>query len=164
MESTRPNRTLQDEVEIIIDRVIMKCYFGKESHSIKDLYRLICDEVKKVNETKKLSYELACPSYSAVYSRVKKADKNTRLNQQEKRVIKKTETANDSSRPLQQVEVISDRLDLYIIEDVAGDFPVRPWNTMLVDCETGMIVGHYIHFDQPSHVSTMNALRQAFAP
>jgi putative transposase len=116
MGNTRPKRTLQEEVENIIGRVFKNFYFGKERNSIKTVHEMICHEIKMVNETKKLSYELACPSYSAVYSRVKKAEKNIPLNQQ-KNKKNESEKMEYPKRALQRVKVFSGRLGLDAVED-----------------------------------------------
>lgn len=164
MESTRPKRTLQEKVEIITDKVIKDFYFGKERISIKTVHELICNEIKMVNETKKLSYDLACPSYSAVYSRVKNAEKSIEINQKNNIANEKVKKVQYPRRALQRVEVFSGQLELDTVEDETKEFLGKPWITIPVDCYTRNILRLDTGFHPPTYVSVMNALLHAISP
>jgi transposase InsO family protein len=69
-----------------------------------------------------------------------------------------------TTRPLERVEADHFLCDVHLICGRTGKRLGRPWLTVLVDHNTGLVLGYYISFAAPSAASVLAALRHAILP
>jgi putative transposase len=67
-------------------------------------------------------------------------------------------------RPLQSAEIDHNRLDIFVIDSKSGMPLGRPWVTACIDDFTRCILGIYIGFQPPSHLSVVRCLKMSFLP
>ncbi|MEI4771425.1 transposase [Psychrobacillus sp. FJAT-51614] len=68
------------------------------------------------------------------------------------------------THPLQEVQAVFAKLDLFVEDDKERRPLGRPWITSIVDVYTGYPLGFYTGFEAPSYTSVMNALNHAIFP
>jgi putative transposase len=69
-----------------------------------------------------------------------------------------------TTRPLERVEVDHFLCDVHLNCAKTGVRLGRPWLTLLVDTDSGMILGYFLSFAPPSAASVLAALRHAILP
>ncbi len=67
-------------------------------------------------------------------------------------------------RPLQRVQIDHTLVDVFVIDEVTGKEPIRPWLTMVIDTYTRVILGFYLSLDAPSAIAIAASLTMACIP
>src|SRR5690606_33594124 len=70
----------------------------------------------------------------------------------------------DATAPLERVEVDNFLIDVHVICPFTGARLARAWVTLLLDRNTGCILGYHITFGAPCAESVLSALRHAILP
>ncbi|MEM9388489.1 MAG: Mu transposase C-terminal domain-containing protein [Pseudomonadota bacterium] len=69
-----------------------------------------------------------------------------------------------ANQPLERAEIDHTRLDLIVIDDQTFMPLGRPWLTVCLDARTRCVLGIYLGFEPPSHLSVAACLRHAVLP
>lgn len=69
-----------------------------------------------------------------------------------------------ADRPLQRIQMDHAQLDIWVLDDLTGLPRGRPWLTAIIDVATRYVLGIYISFSPPGHMSVARCLRHAVLP
>jgi putative transposase len=168
-KSGPPDKRLQKEVEMIIDRIIDNFYLKREAITIKTVYELIYHEIDKENDNRIYEQKLLHPSNSTIRRRILErdgfeVDKGRNGLQAALRKHKQVQLQEKPKYPLQRVEMDHTPLDLIVLDDETLIEIGRPTVTSILDIYTGYPLGVYIGFEPASYTSVMQALLHAITP
>ena len=155
-----------DRLEIIrtiIDKTISEVYLTRNKNSIATVHEKIKNRIKNKKIDKKP------PSYTAIYKRIKKMERDFPYEVMRARdgivaaneAFRGADATYQESRALECVEVDSTKLDLFVLY-WNGRAAGRPWLTVVRDRYTQCIAGFYLGFEPPSILSLSKALKNSF--
>lgn len=158
-----------DQILGVIRQGIDEVYLTTQQNSIQAVIDLVEYRINKINELRTENNKLPVPSYAAIYQiitqldeyEVDKARKGERYANQKHKTLNK---APEPARPLERVECDDTKTDLLVIDHETSLALGRPWLMILVDVFTRMILGYYLSFYPPSHVTVMMAMKHAIRP
>jgi putative transposase len=158
-----------EQILSVIRQGIDEVYLTTQQNSIQAVVDLVEYRINKINEHRAKTNKLPVPSYAAIYQiiiqldeyEVDKARKGERYANQKHKTLNK---APEPTRPLERVECDDTKTDLLVIDHETSLALGRPWLMILVDVFTRMILGYYLSFYPPSHVTVMMAMKHAIRP
>lgn len=161
----RPGRSkgatvLSDEVENIISEAIKNKYKGKAA-TYAEVWREVQAKCSKL--------KIPIPSKTAVTYRIKAVGEPVLF-----KLKHGCEAASQKygakpgnkplTRPLERVQMDHTLVDCILVDEITREPLFRPWLTILVDCETRVLIGYYIAFHAPSTLSVACAITHAVLP
>lgn len=160
---------VNQEILRIINESIDEIYLTLQQNTIQAVLDLVEHRINKINETRGESNKLPIPSYVAIYQiivqldeyEVDKARKGERYANEKHKTLNK---APEPTRPLERVECDDTKTDLLVIDQETSLALGRPWLMILIDVFTRMILGYFLSFYPPSHVTVMMAMKHAIRP
>ena len=156
---------LEDSVEDLIKNCINQYYLNEKNISIRELHRIVNNEIWKINTLKNM--QTKPPSYETVRKFVNFMDK--------KKIVQKREGSLEAykqykiykqgisaTRVLEYVEIDHVFLDIEVNyrEILLG----RPVLTMLIDNYSLSILGLYIGFGKPNTYAVLQAIKSSLLP
>jgi putative transposase len=169
------NRKFTDDPfdnELILETInncIDELYLTTQQNSIQAVVDLVEYRIDKINEHRSENNKLPIPSYITVYHiiaqldeyEVDKARKGERYANEKHKTLQK---GPEPTRPLERVECDDTKTDLLVIDPETSLALGRPWLMVLIDCFTKMILGYFLSFYPPSHVTVAMAMKHAIRP
>ena len=160
---------LNQEVVILVDACIHEDYLTLQKNTKQHTCDLIEYRIYKINEHRNESNKLPIPTYKSVCRiinqldeyEVDKARKGERFANEKHKTLQK---GPEPTRPLERVECDDTKTDLLVIDHETSLALGRPWLMVLICVFTRMIVGYYLSFYPPSHVTVMMAMKHAIRP
>jgi putative transposase len=157
------------EIVKIINECIAEVYLTLQQNSVQTVLDLVEYRIYKINETRSEGNRLPIPDYSSIYRiislldeyEVDKARKGEKYANEKHKTLCK---APEPTRPMERVECDDTKTDLLILDPVTSLALGRPWLMILVDVFTRMILGYFLSFYPPSHVTVMMAMKHAIRP
>ena len=157
------------EVIQIIDESINEIYLTRQQNPVQAVQENIEYKINKINETRSEGFKLPIPHPSSVYRivsqldeyKVDKARKGERYANEKYKTLQK---GPEPKRPLERVECDDTKTDLLVIDPETSLALGRPWLMVLICVFTKMILGYYLSFYPPSHVTVMMAMKHAIRP
>lgn len=161
--------TINAEVLEIIYTSIDEIFLTTQQNSKQATYDHIEFRINKINEHRTEYNKLPLPSYKSVCRiisqldeyEVDKARKGERYANEKHKTQQK---GPEPTRPLERVECDDTKTDLLVIDPETSLALGRPWLMILVDVFTRMILGYFLSFYPPSHVTVMMAMKHAIRP
>ncbi len=153
----------------IVNRAIDDIYMSLERGNFQDVLDEAIYQIKKENRSRPSSMKLRRPSINFVKRLVKEISAFDRWSARYGRTaaIAKFRHVNRlwvTDVPLERAEIDHTRLDLIVVDDET-DMPLgRPWLTVCIDVRTRAVLGLYLGFEPPSHLTVAACLRHAFMP
>lgn len=153
----------------IIDSSINEIYLTTQQNPVQAVQERIEFEINKINKTRSEGFKIPIPHPSSVFRiisqldeyEVDKARKGERYANEKHKALQK---GPEPTRPLERVECDDTKTDLMVIDPATSLALGRPWLMILIDVFTRMIVGYYLSFYPPSHVTVMMAMKHAVRP
>ncbi|MET0752012.1 MAG: hypothetical protein ABWZ66_01500 [Pyrinomonadaceae bacterium] len=157
------------EVVKIINDCIEEVYLTMQQNTVQTTYDLVEYRINKINETRSEGNKLPIPNSSSIYRIISQLDEYEvdKARKGEKYANEKHKTLSKSpepTRPLERVECDDTKTDLLVLDPETSLALGRPWLMILIDVFTRMILGYYLSFYPPSHVTVMMAMKHAIRP
>jgi len=157
------------EVISIVKSSISAKFMSRERYTIQDTYYDCVLRVKNENKLRPKDLHLPMPSYRLVrrvIGKIPKYDKHVaRYGRQAARVKFRSVLGHVSTDTvLERVEIDHSRLNIFVIDDETMLPLGRPWLTVCIDYHSRSVLGIYIGFEPPSHLSVARCLREALLP
>lgn len=165
------NHTPRYPVELleIVKKSVENIFLTRERNTIQDTLDNAIAEVKKENALRPLPVKLPLPTRRMVktaVSMIPEFDKCVARYGRQSALVKFRAVLNEISaeKILDRVEIDHTRLDLFVLDDESMLPLGRPWLTACIDVRSRNILGIYIGFAPPSHLSVARCLREAILP
>lgn len=163
------DETINAEVLYEITRAIREHYLTIQQNSKQSTKDLIEYRINKKNEHRSLENKLPIPSYKSVCRIIAQLEEYEvdKARKGERYANEKHKTQNkgpEPEKPLERVECDDTKTDLLVIDPETSLALGRPWLMILVDVFTRMILGYYLSFYPPSHITVMMAMKHAIRP
>tara|TARA_R110002096_G_scaffold436045_1_gene666016 strand:- start:2574 stop:4604 length:2031 start_codon:yes stop_codon:yes gene_type:complete len=167
-KGNRLSRYPQETVDLVND-VIDEIYMTLERKSLQDVLDESIDRVKKENALRPRQIHIRRPTFRQVRSLVKEIPAFDRVAARYGRTVamnrfRSVQCYLVADVPLERAEIDHTRLDLIVIDDDTFMPLGRPWLTVCLDVRTRCVLGIYLGFEPPSHLSVAACLRHAFLP
>jgi len=164
-----PDTGINLEMLKIINNCIDEVYLTLQQQPIQAVVDLVEYRINDINKNRNEFNKLPVPSYVAIYQiiiqldeyEVDKARKGERFATEKHKTLQK---GPEPTRPLERVECDDTKTDLLVIDPNTSLALGRPWIMVLIDVYTKMILGYYLSFYPPSHVTVMMAMKHAIRP
>lgn len=165
----RRQKRLPHEVEEVVDRKIRTVYLQPYRHTLRHTRELVLEELKRLVAQKKLCEADARVSLATIQRRVQDFDPYDRDRARfgspyARAKYRTTVEGNRASRVLQRLECDHTLLDFVVVCDRTWLPLGRPTLTLLVDSNSGYIVGVYISFYGPGLTSAINVIKNGILP
>lgn len=164
-----PEPEISNEVLKIINESIEEIYLTPQQNSVQAVFDQVEYRINKINERRSEGNKLPIPDPSSVYRIVSQLGEYEvdKARKGEKYADAKHKTLHKGprpTRPLERVECDDTRTDLLVV-DPETCLPLgRPWLMILIDVYTKMILGYFLSFYPPSHLTVMMAMKHAIRP
>ncbi len=157
------NRTLKNSSgDFYFNKALEDKYLRKERPSVATTYRYYCDLIQ-VENSRLVSGAISPISYTGFNARIKSLEPydvdSARFGRSY--VQKKYKLGNKFAEPtsvMERVEIDHTVLDFTVLMEDNQTVIGRPTITALVDCYSSCVVGFYVSFNEPSHLSIRAAL------
>lgn len=158
-----------EEVINIVNDVIDEVYMVQERGTYQDVLDESLLRVKKENAMRPSPLRLKRPTFRFVKRLVKQINAFDRCSARYGRTaaIARFRHVNKlwvADVPLERAEIDHTLLDLIVIDDNTFMPLGRPWLTVCIDTRTRVVLGIYLGFEPPSHLTVAACLRHAFLP
>ena len=158
-----------DEVLKIINDCINEHFLTLQRNSRRSTHDLIEYRINKINEHRNPENILPIPSYKSVCRIISELDEYEvdKARYGDRYANEKHKTLNkgpEPTRPLERVECDDTKTDLLVLDPETSLALGRPWLMILIDVFTRMILGYFLSFYPPSHVTVMMAMKHAIRP
>lgn len=162
-------RRYPDEIYKVVDKSIQEIFLTRERNTIQDTLDDAIAKVKKENSLRHNKLQLPLPTWKLVKRIVENIpayEKHTARYGRQSALVKFRAVLNEISaeKILDRVEIDHTRLDLFVVDDDSMLPLGRPWLTACVDVHSRSVLGIYIGFEPPSHLSVARCLREAILP
>ncbi|NWF46334.1 transposase family protein [Hydrogenophaga sp. D2P1] len=162
-------KRMSDATERILWRVLKRCYFTQDLHSIRHAHEQLTKSLKQAVQQRELEPAEAQVSYVTMSRRVHGVDLYQRIASREgharARMVCRTAFPDGVAMyPLQRVEIDHTPLNWVVICDRTGLPLGRPTLTVMIDAYSGYILGFYLSFYGPGLTSVAGVVRNAILP
>ncbi len=157
----RGSKKLNNEVEILIRKIIENYYLTNQKPSIQSIINKILFECKKMN--------LTAPHSNTIRNRINEISEYEKLKKQGNKGLARTKyepvpNKFEAEYPLQLIEIDHTPCDIILVDD-ENRLPIgRPWITLAIDIYSRMIVGYYLSMNAPSVTSVGMCVSNAILP
>jgi putative transposase len=164
-----PDKENNDKVLSVINQGINEIYLTPQRNSLQAVADFVENEINKINETRDPHDHLPVPSRKSIGRIISKLDPYERdlTRMGKKYALAKHKVLHKGvrpTRPLERVECDDTKTDMLVV-DPATWLPLgRPWLMVLICVYTKMILGYFLSFYPPSHVTVMMAVKHAIRP
>ena len=167
-KGNRDHRYSEDVIKIVED-AIDQVYLTREKKTVQDVLDHAGNVVELENELLPESMRLPEPSRRLVQGIIDKLDEFDKYAARNGHLaaVKKfrgVSNINLTNRPLQWAEIDHTKVDIMVVDDETGLPLGRPWLTACIDRHTRCVLGIYITFAPPSHLSVSRCLKHAILP
>ena len=155
------NTRLNNEIEILIKRIIDNYYLTIQKPSIQSVVDKVLAECKRMN--------IIAPHSNTIRNRIESITEYEKLKKQGNRGIARTKyepapNKFEADYPLQLIEIDHTPCDIILVE-VEHRLPIgRPWITVAIDIYSRMIVGYYLSMNAPSVTSVGMCVSNTILP
>ena len=155
------NTRLNNEIEILIKRIIDSYYLTIQKPSVQSVVDKVLAECKKMN--------IIAPHSNTIRNRIESISEYEKLKKQGSKSIARTRyepTPNkfEADYPLQLIEIDHTPCDIILVDD-EHRLPIgRPWITVAIDIYSRMIVGYYLSMNAPSVTSVGMCVSNTILP
>ena len=155
------NTRLNNEIEILIKRIIDNYYLTIQKPSIQSVVDKVLAECKKMN--------IIAPHSNTIRNRIESITEYEKLKKQGNRGIARTKyepapNKFEADYPLQLIEIDHTPCDIILVDD-EHRLPIgRPWITVAIDIYSRMIVGYYLSMNAPSVTSVGMCVSNTILP
>lgn len=161
--------SINQEVLKIINDCINEVFLTIQQNTRQATYDLVEFRINKINERRSMENKLPLPTYKSICRIISQLDEYEvdKARKGEKYANEKHKTlgkAPGPTRPLERVECDDTKTDLLVIDPETSLALGRPWLMILIDVFTRMILGYFLSFYPPSHVTVMMAMKHAIRP
>lgn len=164
-----PDAARNQETMKAISCAINEDYLTRQQNTKQHTYDLIEYRIRKINEHRSEDNQLPLPTYKSVCRIINRLDeyevdksrKGERFANEKHKTLQK---GPEPTRPLERVECDDTKTNLLVIDHETSLALGRPWLMMLICVFTRMILGYYLSFYPPSHVTVMMAMKHAIRP
>lgn len=167
----RGNRTRRYPVEVLelIEDAVEAVYLRRERNSMESTLEHALVMVDRENKLRPAGIQLPLPTMRLVKAAIEAIPVFDRYAARYGKMaaIRKFRTVLHSpvtERPLQRAEIDHTKIDIFVLDDETLLPLGRPWVTVCIDCNTRCILGIWISFTPPSHITVARCLRHAFLP
>lgn len=165
----RRQKRLPDKVNEVVDKKIRSVYLTTFHHTLRHTYELIHRELKSLVAQGKLAARDARVSLATIHRRVQEFDPYDRDRARygplyARAKYRTTVEGNRASRVLQRLECDHTPLNFVVVCDRTWLPLGRPTLTVLVDSNSGYIVGVYVSFYGPGLTSAINVIKNGVMP
>jgi putative transposase len=150
---------IQEESELIMNKVIQTLYLNKQKLTPKQVYF----EIKK----RCVNADVTVPHENTVRNRIKKLSDKSVFKMREsrrnaERLFRNTDGMFPSGKyPLDVVQIDHTPVDLIIVDEQLREPIGRPFLTLAIDVYSRMITGFYISLKEPSYFSVSQCMSQS---
>ena len=155
------NTRLNNEIEILIKRIIDNYYLTIQKPSIQSVVDKVLAECKRMN--------IIAPHSNTIRNRIESITEYEKLKKQGNRGIARTKyepapNKFEAAYPLQLIEIDHTPCDIILVDD-EHRLPIgRPWITVAIDIYSRMIVGYYLSMNAPSVTSVGMCVSNVILP
>ena len=155
------NTRLNNEIEILIKRIIDNYYLTIQKPSVQSVVDKVLAECKKMN--------IIAPHSNTIRNRIESITEYEKLKKQGNRGIARTKyepapNKFEADYPLQLIEIDHTPCDIILVDD-EHRLPIgRPWITVAIDIYSRMIVGYYLSMNAPSVTSVGMCVSNTILP
>ena len=155
------NTRLNNEIEILIKRIIDNYYLTIQKPSIQSVVDKVLAECKRMN--------IIAPHSNTIRNRIESITEYEKLKKQGNRGIARTKyepapNKFEADYPLQLIEIDHTPCDIILVDD-EHRLPIgRPWITVAIDIYSRMIVGYYLSMNAPSVTSVGMCVSNTILP
>ncbi len=155
------NTRLNNEIEILIKRIIDNYYLTIQKPSIQSVVDKVLAECKRMN--------IIAPHSNTIRNRIESITEYEKLKKQGNRGIARTKyepapNKFEAAYPLQLIEIDHTPCDIILVDD-EHRLPIgRPWITVAIDIYSRMIVGYYLSMNAPSVTSVGMCVSNTILP
>lgn len=149
---------IQEESELIMNKVIQDLYLHKQKLTPKRIYQEI--KIRCINASVNVPHE------NTVRNRIKKlSDKNVLKMRESRRNAERLYRNTDGmfpsgNYPLDVIQIDHTPVDLILVDEEYRQPLRRPFLTLAIDVYSRMITGFYISLEEPSYFSVSQCLTQ----
>lgn len=167
-KGNRLSRYAQETVDLV-NAVIDEVYMTLERKTYQDVIDEAVDRIGKENALRPRQLHIRRPTFRMLKRLIKEIPAFDRAAARYGRTFalnrfRSVQCFLVADVPLERAEIDHTRLDLIIIDDDTFMPLGRPWLTVCVDVRTRCVLGIYLGFEPPSHLSVAACLRHAFLP
>ncbi len=167
-KGNRASRYCTDLINIVND-VIDEVYMVPERGTYQDVLDESLLRTKKENELRPSLLRLKRPTFRFVRRLINQISAFDRCSARYGRTAAIARFRHVSKllvadAPLERAEIDHTPLDLIVIDDKTFMPLGRPWLTVCIDTRTRVVLGLYLGFEPPSHLTVAACLRHAFLP
>ena len=155
------NTRLNNEIEILIKRIIDNYYLTIQKPSIQSVVDKVLAECKRMN--------IIAPHSNTIRNRIESITEYEKLKKQGSKGIARTKyepapNKFEADYPLQLIEIDHTPCDIILVDD-EHRLPIgRPWITVAIDIYSRMIVGYYLSMNAPSVTSVGMCVSNTILP
>ena len=155
------NTRLNNEIEILIKRIIDSYYLTIQKPSVQSVVDKVLAECKRMN--------IIAPHSNTIRNRIESITEYEKLKKQGNRGIARTKyepapNKFEADYPLQLIEIDHTPCDIILVDD-EHRLPIgRPWITVAIDIYSRMIVGYYLSMNAPSVTSVGMCVSNTILP
>ena len=155
------NTRLNNEIEILIKRIIDSYYLTIQKPSVQSVVDKVLAECKKMN--------IIAPHSNTIRNRIESISEYEKLKKQGSKGIARTKyepapNKFEADYPLQLIEIDHTPCDIILVDD-EHRLPIgRPWITVAIDIYSRMIVGYYLSMNAPSVTSVGMCVSNTILP
>lgn len=155
------NTRLNNEIEILIKRIIDNYYLTIQKPSIQSVVDKVLAECKRMN--------IIAPHSNTIRNRIESITEYEKLKKQGSKGIARTKyepapNKFEAAYPLQLIEIDHTPCDIILVDD-EHRLPIgRPWITVAIDIYSRMIVGYYLSMNAPSVTSVGMCVSNTILP
>lgn len=158
-----------EETRVLVNRAIDDKYLRLERGTIQDTLDHALALVMAENRLRPQAAQLALPSRRQVTTLIEAIpafDKYAARHGRTAAVkrFRSVQAHRTTAGPLERAEIDHTPLDLMVIDDETGLPLGRPYITACIDDFTRCVLGLYVSFEPPSHLTVSRCLKQAFMP
>ncbi len=167
-KGNRTSRYCEATINLVND-VIDEVYMTLERGTYQDVLDEALLRVKKENRLRPRALHIRRPTFRFVKRLIKEISAFDRCSARFGRTkavarFRHIEKLWVADVPLERAEIDHTLLDLIVIDDETFMPLGRPWLTVCIDTRTRAVLGLYLGFEPPSHLTVAACLRHAFLP
>lgn len=160
---------LEEELSLLIDKVIDEYYLFNQRPSIQDVYDAVLNEIEDKNKYRPEEEKLGTPSYGTISWRINQLDPYASAAARYGKAAAdqyfgSTHPAPKATRPLEIAEMDHNTQDMMIV-DLDDRLPIgKPTATFCIDKYSDYSLGLSLAFEPPSYLSVMQCLFNTIKP
>ncbi len=167
-KGNRSSRYPQETINLVND-VIDEIYMSLERETYQEVLNQSVTRIKRENKLRPRQIHLRRPTFRLVKRLIKEIPAFDRCAARYGRTVamnrfRSVQCHLVADLPLERAEIDHSPLDLIVIDDDTFMPLGRPWLTVCLDVRTRCVLGLYLGFEPPSHLSVAACLRDAFLP